>query len=162
MKKVIIFFCILVVLPSFLAFAQIEMEGTGTIIGTFGLGVGVGTIVETASQFSFLFDLNLINKTGFTICLTNIVNVRSGALGPSQNLMFGAGYYYMRNKWNIGGAIIAAPTSQDLLLGGKINGGYYFSNNIGVTGTLIYRQTIGIVSDLSMFDAFAGISLRFF
>jgi hypothetical protein len=159
MKKLIVFFIFFILSSSF-AFAQNEREGT--IIGTFGVGIGVGTVVETASQFSFLFDLNLINRTGFTICLTNIVSVRSGALGPSQNLMFGVGYYCIRDSWNIGGAIIAAPTSQDLLLGGKINGGYYFLNNIGVTGTIIYRQTIGIVSDLSMFDAFAGISLRFF
>jgi len=159
MKKVIIVFCLLALFSSSFAFAQNERQGT--IIATFGVGGGVGTIVETASQFSFLFDINFIHQTGFSLCLTNIVSTRSGSLGPSQNLMFGFGYYYMKDRWNIGGAIIAAPTSQDLLLGGKINGGYYFTNNIGVTGTLIYRQTIGIVSDLSMFDAFAGVSLRF-
>jgi len=159
MKKVIIVFCLLALLSTSFAFAQNERQGT--IIATFGVGGGVGTIVETTSQFSFLFDINFIHQTGFTLCLTNIVSTRSGSLGPSQNLMFGFGYYYLRDIWNIGGAIIAAPTSQDLLLGVKINGGYYFTNNIGVTGTLIYRQTVGIVSSLSMFDAFAGVSLRF-
>ena len=93
--------------------------------------------------------------------MTNIVSVRSGALGPSQNAMFGIGYTYVRDKWNIGGTVIAVPTSQDLLLGGKINSGYFFTNNIGVSGIATYRQTVGIVSDLSMFDVFAGISLRF-
>ena len=160
MKKVIIIFCMMVLLSSSLAFAQTERKGA--IIGTFGVGGGVGTVVETAPQFSFIFDLNLINQTGLTICLSNIVSTRSGALGPSQNIMFGIGYTYMKEKWNIGGTIIAAPTSQDLLLGGKINGGYFFTNNIGITGIVTYRQTVGIVSDMSMFDVFAGVSLRFF
>jgi len=160
MKKTIIIFFLLGLLSSSLAFAQSEKKGT--IIGTFGVGGGVGTIVETVGQFSFIFDLILVNQTGLTLCLTDIVSIRSGALGPSQNIMFGIGYTYMRDKWNIGGTLIAAPTSQDLLLGGKINGGYYFSNNIGVTGTLTYRQTVGIVSDMSMFDIFAGISVKFF
>ena len=159
MKKAVIVFCLLALLPSSMVFAQSEKKGT--IIGTFGIGVGVGTVVETASQISFILDLNLINQTGLTLCLTNIVSVRSGALGPTQNAMFGIGYTYIRDKWNIGGTVIAAPTSQDLLLGGKINGGYFFTNNIGVSGIVTYRQTIGIVSDLSMFDVFAGISLRF-
>ena len=159
MKKVIIVFCLLVLLSTSFAFAQNERQGI--IIATFGVGGGVGTVVETTSQFSFLFDINFINQTGFILCLTNIVSTRPGSLGPSQNLMFGLGYYYMKERWNVGGAIIAAPTSQDLLLGVKINGGYYFTNNIGVTSTLIYRQTVGIVSSLSMFDAFAGVSLRF-
>ena len=146
-------------MSSSFAFAQSERKGA--ITATFGIGGGFGTIAETAGQFSFLFDLNLINKTGFTLCLTNIVSTRSGSLGPSQNLMFGLGYHYLRDNWNIGGAIIAAPASQDILLGGKINGGYYFTNNIGVTGIVTYRQTAGIVSDMFMFDIFAGVSLRF-
>jgi len=160
MKKTIIIFCLLVLLSSSLAFAQSEKKGT--FIGTFGIGGGVGTIVETVGQFSFIFDLSLINQTGITLCLTDIVNIRSGALGPSQNIMFGIGYTYMIDEWIIGGTLLAAPTAQDLLLGGKISGGYFFSNNIGVTGTLTYRQTVGIVSDMSMFDAFAGISINIF
>jgi hypothetical protein len=160
MKKTIIIFCLLVLLSSSLAFAQSEKKGT--IIGTFGIGGGVGTIVETVGQFSFIFDLSLINQTGITLCLTDIVNIRSGALGPSQNIMFGIGYTYMIDEWIIGGTLLAAPTAQDLLLGGKINGGYYFSNNIGVTGILTYRQTVGIVSNMSMFDVFAGISINIF
>ena len=158
MKKIIIS-CFLVLLYSSLVFAQNERKGA--IVGTFGIGGGFGIIVETAPQFSFIFDLNLINKTGLTLCLTNIVSTRSGSLGPSQNMMFGAGYTFMKDRWDIGGAIIAAPTSQDILLGGKINGGYYFTNNIGVTGIVTYRQTAGIVSDMFMFDIFAGVSLRF-
>ena len=159
MKKVIAIFCFLIWFSSSQAFAQSEKRGI--IMGTFGIGGGFGTIVETAPQFSFIFDLNLINKTGLTLCLTNIVSTRSGSLGPSQNMMLGAGYTFMRDRWNIGGAVIAAPTSQDLLLGGKISGGYFFTNNIGVTGIATYRQTIGIASELYMFDFFAGISLKF-
>ena len=159
MKKVIVIFCLLVLVSS-LAFAQ--SENKGAVIGTFGVGLGSGTVVEPASQFSFILDLNLISKSGFTLCLTNIVSTRSGSLGPSQNMMFGAGYTFMKDIWNIGGAIIAAPTSQDILVGGKIKGGYYFTDDIGVTGIITYRQTVGIVSHLSMLDVFAGISIRLF
>ena len=162
MKKAVIISCLLVLLSSSMVFAQSEKKGT--IIGTFGIGGGVGTVVETASQLSFILDLNLINQTGLTLCLTNIVSVRSGALGPTQNAMFGIGYTYIRDKWNIGGTVIAAPTSQDLLLGGKINGGYFFANDLGVTGTITHRRTVGISDGglLTMVDVFAGISIRFF
>jgi len=158
MRKAIIISCLLVLLSTTLVFAQNERKGT--ITATFGIGGGFGTIVETASQFSFLFDLNLISRTGFTICVSDIVSIRPGTLGPSQNLMFGVGYTHMRDKWNIGGAIIAAPTSQDVLLGGKINGGYFFTDDIGITGAVTYRQTVGITSDLHMFDVFTGISIK--
>ena len=160
MKKIIIV-CLLIYLSS-LAFGQTENKGN--IIATFGLGGGVGTIVEAAPQFSIIFDLNFISQTGFTLCLTNITSTRPGALGPSQNMMLGAGYNFLRNKWNIGGTLIASPTAQDLLLGGKINGGYFFTNDLGVNVIVTYRQTAGIIADsgLSMFDAFAGISIRFF
>jgi len=159
--KAIVFSCLLVLLPS-MAFAQ--SERTGTLIGTFGLGGGFGTTVETAPQFSFLFDLNLISETGFTICLTTIVSNRRGSLGPSQNLMFGAGYTFMTDRWNVGGALIASPTAMDLMLGGKINGGYFFTDDLGVTGVITYRRIAGISGSggLSMFDVFAGISIRLF
>ena len=162
MKKVIVIF-LLVFLSSSISITEISAqdEKKGSVIGTFGIGGGFGTTVETAPQFSFIFDLNLISKTGFTLSLSDFINVRPGALGPSQNLMFGFGYNFLKDNWNIGGTIIAAPTSQDVLVGGKINGGYFFTDDIGVTGIITYRQTVGIVSDLSMFDAFAGISIRF-
>ena len=159
MKKAIIFSSLLFLLSSF-AFAQAEKKGT--LIGTFGVGGGCGTIVETVPQFSFIFDLNLISKPGFALCLTDIVSVRSGALGPSHNLMFGLGYAYVKDSWNAGGTLIASPTAQDLILGGKIFGGYYFTNNIGLTGIVTYRHTVGIVSSMSMFDAFAGVSIKLF
>jgi len=52
----------------------------------------------------------------------------------------------------------------DLMLGGKINGGYFLTNDLGVTGIVTYRRTAGISGGglLSMFDMFTGISIRFF
>jgi len=156
MKKIFIFL-VLVIVSSSLTFAQSERKGT--ITGTFGVGIGFCRTIETAPQISFMFDLNLINRTGFTLCLTNVVSVHNS--GPSQNLMFGAGYYFLRDSWNIGGAILAAPAARELILGGKINGGYYFSNDIGVTGTVIYRRAAGISWDFSMLDVFIGPTIRF-
>ena len=160
MKKVIIF-CIVALIPFSLVFAEDENGRRGTIIATFGAGAGFGTTVETASQFSFLLDINFINETGFTLSVANIVSVRTGALGASQNLMFGAGYHYMRDRWNIGAALLASPTGLDILLAGRINGAYFFTNNIGIAGIILYRQTVGISWNMSMFDVFIGSSIRF-
>jgi hypothetical protein len=156
MKKAIIIF-ILVLLPS-LAFAQSERNGT--IIGTFGLGIGSITTVETEVKVSLAFDLNLISRTGFTLCFTDIIGVGGG--GFSQNILFGAGYNFLRDKWYIGGALLFSPTAMDLIIAGKINGGYFFTDDIGITGILMYRQTTGISWDLSMFDVFVGVSVRLF
>ena len=156
MKKAIIF-CIMVLLSSSLAFAQSEKKGT--IIGTFGAGFALRTTVKPEALGSVLFDLNLISKPGFTLCFTD-VTVFSAA-GTSRYLMPGAGYHYMRDKWNVGAAVLFAPMAGDLLIAGKINGGYFFSNNLGITGILTYSRVAGMMGyDFSMFNVFAGVSIR--
>jgi len=158
MKKIIIF-CLLVFLASSFVFAQDEK--TGAITGMFGLGLGYSTIVETAPQFSFVFDLNLISKTGFSLSFTDVIGLRnSGGGGFTQNILFGAGYHYLRDKWNVGGAFLVSPTAMDIMFAGKINGSYYFGD-IGITGVLLYRWTAGITWEMSMFDVFIGPSIRF-
>ena len=157
MKKTIIVFCLMVLFSCSLVFAQSEKKGT--ITATFGIGAGFYTIMETLPQLSFLLDLNIISKTGFTLCLSDIISIHSNI--TSQNIIFGAGYNYLRDKWNIGGTIIVSPTLYDLMLGAKINGGYYFTDDIGVNGIVTYRRTAGLgVSSFSMFDVFAGVSVR--
>ena len=149
----------MVFLSSSLAFAQNEKKGT--IIGTFGAGIAFRTTVVPETLGSVIFDLNLIHKKGFTLCFTD-VTVFSFA-GVSTHIMPGAGYHYMRDNWNIGGAVLITPMAGDIMLAGKINGGYFFSNNIGITGTLMYSGVAGIMGfDFSMFNVFAGVSIRFF
>jgi hypothetical protein len=159
-KKVIIFYIFLFI-SSAIVFAQ--NERSGTIIGTFGTGGGFAKTVETTGMFSFVFDLNLVSRAGVTLCLADIIGFSSTLGWVSQNIMFGAGYHYMMDRWNVGGAILLSPTAQDMLLAGKINGGYYFTDNIGITGMLIYTRTVtGIHWDISMFNAFAGVSVKLF
>jgi hypothetical protein len=159
MKKVVIIFCIMVLMSTSIIFAQSEKNGT--IIGTLGIGGGFTTTVETIGMFSFVFDLNLISKAGFTLCFTDVIGFSSTLGWVSQNIMFGAGYHYMKDKWNIGGALLLSPTAMDGLWVGKINGGYYFTENIGITGIIMYASTItGTNGNLSMFNAFAGVSVR--
>ena len=158
MKKAIIF-CIMVLLSSSLAFAQ--SEKIGTIIGTLGAGFALRTTVELETLGSVIFDLNLISKPGFALCFTDVTAF--SAAGTSRYLMPGAGYHFMRDKWNIGGTILVAPMAGDLLIAGKIDGGYFFSNNIGITGILMYSGVAGLMSyNFSMFNAFIGASIRLF
>ena len=159
MKKAIIILCIMFMFSPSLAFAQ--KERMGTIIGTLGMGVASRNTVEPETLGSFIFYLNLIHKTGFTLCYTDITAF-SGA-GTSHYLMPGAGYNYIRDKWNIGGTILIAPMAGDIMLAGKINGGYFFHNYIGITGILMYSGVVGLMSyDFSMFNAFVGVSIRLF
>ena len=157
MKKVIMISCILVLSISSFTFA--ESERNGTIIGTFGLGIGSSTTVETKAQFSMVFDLNLISRTGFTICFTNVIGL-DGRGFPSQNILIGAGYHFMRDNWNVGGALLFSPMSMDLIYAGKINGSYFFTNDIGITGILMHRRSTGVTWEISMFDLFIGASIR--
>ena len=156
MKTIIIFYCILVLISSY-AFTQSERKGT--VIGTLGIGASVNTTVETKTLISLQFDLNLISKAGFTLCLTDVMGF-SFAGDFSQNILFGAGYHYMMDKWNIGGSLLFSPTAQDMIIAGKIDGGYYFTDNIGITGIMMYGQTTGLGWDLSMFNIFAGVSIK--
>jgi len=123
--------------------------------------MGLGWFIDRGNNITWHGGANSTFCT--YIGFDTIVSARQGALGPSQNLMFGAGYTFMRDNWYVGGALIAAPTTMDLMLGGKINGGYFFTNDLGVTSIVTYRRTAGISGGglLSMFDVFAGISIRF-
>jgi hypothetical protein len=58
-------------------------------------------------------------------------------------------------------SIIFCPTGMDMLIGGKIDGGYYFTDNIGLTGLLVYSRTlVNAHYDMSMLNAFMGVSVR--
>jgi len=156
MKKVIIFSCILILFSSYV-FAQGEKKGT--VMATLGIGASVNTTVETKKLISMLFDLNLVGKAGFTLCLTDVMGFTFGG-DFSQNIFFGGGYHYMTDKWNIGGSFLFSPTVQDMIIAGKIDGGYYFTDNIGITGIIMYGQTTGLGWDLSMFNIYAGVSIK--
>ena len=159
MKKAIIILCVMVSLSSSLAFAQ--NERTGTIIGTLGVGIASRNTVEPEMLGSVIFDLSLIHKTGLTLCLTDVTTF--SVAGTSRYLMPGVGYNYMRDKWNIGGTVLVAPMAGDIMIAGKINGGYFFSNNIGLTAILMYSGVAGLMSyDFSMLNAFVGLSIRLF
>jgi len=157
MKKVVIFLCIMVLISSSLVFAQSEKKGA--FIGTLGMGIALRTTVELETLGSVILDLNLISKIGFTICYTDIMVF--GIAGTSRYIMPGAGYNYMRDKWNVGAAVLFAPMAGDLLIAGKINGGYFFTNNIGLSGIFTYCRVAGMMGyDFSMFNVFAGVSIR--
>ena len=157
MKKVIIISLIMVLLSSSLVLAQSERKGT--IMGTLGVGVASRTTVEQETLGSVIFDLKLINKTGLALSYTD-VTVFSPA-GTSRYIMPGAGYDYIKDKWYVGVMVHIAPMAGDLLIAGKINGGYFFANNIGLSGILMYSRAAGLMSyDFSMFNFFAGVTLR--
>jgi hypothetical protein len=159
MKKVFIVSCVLLLLSASVVFAQ--SNRSGAIIGTFGLGGGFTETVETAGMFSFVFDLNLISKTGVTLSFTDIAGFSSSLGWVSQNILFGGGYHYMREKWNVGLSVLLSPTGMDILIGGKIDGGYYFTDNIGLTGVLVYLRTLTNAHyDMSMLNSFVGVSVR--
>jgi hypothetical protein len=142
-----------------MVFAQGERNGT--IIGTFGLGGGFTETVETTGMFSFVFDLNLISKAGVTLSFTDVAGFSSALGWVSQNILFGGGYQYMRDKWNVGLSILLCPTGMDMLIGGKIDGGYYFTDNIGLTGVLVYSRTlVNAHYEMSLFNVFMGVSVR--
>lgn len=157
MKKIIMLFCILVLMTS-LVFSQSEKKGS--VIGTFGIGPYFSKTVETKTLISMMFDLNLISKAGFTLCLTDVIGFSFKGDFSQNIIFFGPGYHFMRDKWNIGGVLIVSPTAVDMIIAGKINGGYYFANNIGITGIFMYGRTIGFGWELSMFNLYAGISIK--
>jgi hypothetical protein len=66
----------------------------------------------------------------------------------------------MRDKWNIGGGLLFSPTAQDMIIAVKIDGGYYFTDNIGIIGIMMYGQTTSLGWDLSMFNIYAGVSIK--
>jgi hypothetical protein len=64
---------------------------------------------------------------------------------------------------NVGLSIVLCPTAMDMLMGGKIDGGYYFTDNIGLTAVFVYLRTLtNAYYEMSMFNAFAGVSVRLF
>ena len=62
-----------------------------------------------------------------------------------------------RNLWS---GRFFSPTTQDMIIAGKVDGGYYFTDNIGITEIIMYGQTTGLGWDLSLFNIYTGISIR--
>ena len=159
MKKAIIFSCIMVLLSSSFAFAQSERNGT--IIGTLGAGLAIRTTgTGTNVLGSSIMELNLISKEGFTLCITDVTTFTASA--ASRYMLTGTGYHYMRPRWNIGVALLIAPMAGELMFGGRINGGFYFTDNIGISSTLVYSRTMIGHFDFSMFNFLVGPSIRLF
>ncbi|MDR1148716.1 MAG: hypothetical protein LBK66_08805 [Spirochaetaceae bacterium] len=157
MKKALIISCVLALISSF-AFA--EGEKKGSIIGTFGLGASFDTTVETKTLVSMVFDLNLISVAGFTLCLTDVIGFSFRGDFSQNIVLFGPGYHYMKDKWNVGVSLLGSPTAVDMIIAGKIDGGYYFTDNIGITGLLMYGRTTGLGWDFSMVNVYAGVSIK--
>jgi hypothetical protein len=133
MKKVFIVSCVLLLLSVSVVFAQTNKNGA--VLGTFGLGGGFTKTVETTGMFSFLFDLNLISKAGVTLSFTDVAGFSSVLGWVSQNIMFGGGYHYMRDKWSVGLSILLCP--------------------------LVYPRTlVNAHYDMSRLNAFMGVSVR--
>jgi hypothetical protein len=137
----------------------LDRKKKGALLGTFAVGTSFNTTVETKALASMMFDLNLISKAGFTLCSTDAMGFSTGG-DFFQNIYFGAGYHYMRDSWNIGGSILFSPTAHDMIIAGKIDGGYYFTDTIGISGIIMYGQTTGLGYNLSICSIQAGISVR--
>ena len=68
----------------------------------------------------------------FSACFAFAQSEKTGTITATAEI--GGGYTYLRDRWNI-----------------------------GVNGIVTYRRTAGLgASEFSMFDVFAGVSVRFF
>jgi hypothetical protein len=132
---------------------------SGSIIGNFMIGgstissdgYGVGVVFTG-------FDIDLISKGGVQLTFGDMVNVNFEN-GVYQNLYFGCGYHFVKDKFHVGGSLIFVPDGNiDLMLGTKIDGGYFFTKNLGISALLLFSG--GIMHKYILFGGGLGMTIR--
>jgi hypothetical protein len=131
----------------------------GSIIGNILFGSS-GVLNENYNTGFFYtgFDIDLISKEGVQLTFGQIVNI-SMEIGVFQNFYLGLGYHYVKNKYHVGGSLVLIPDgNMDGLIGIKANGGYFFTNNLGISANLIYAHAV--MNTYMLLTGGVGLTIR--
>lgn len=145
----------------FSAFSAYSFEREGTAIGTFGFGFSTISGKNNSTTSAALgFDLDLISKIGIAVTLGDMVSFEFDKYIYNFPY-FGLGYRYVADKWDLGLSVLCVyhGLASDAFVAGKINGGYWFTNSLGITLTGMYGVTTTSYK-LSLFSLRTGISVR--
>ncbi|GHU90008.1 hypothetical protein FACS189476_09660 [Spirochaetia bacterium] len=158
MKKVKFGFTVLLVLLLGTTVFSQEKK-SGSIIGNIIIG---GSVVSSDGyDTGFVctgFDVNLISKEGLQLTFGDMVNV-SIENGVYQNLYFGLGYHFLKEKFHAGGSLIFVPDGNtDMLIGAKADGGYFFTKNIGISALLLFAG--GVMHDYTLLGGGLALTVR--
>ncbi|GHV32421.1 hypothetical protein AGMMS4952_22750 [Spirochaetia bacterium] len=136
-----------------------QEKKTGSIIGNIIIGGAV--ISSDGYDVGFVctgFDVDLISKEGLQLTFGDMVNV-SIENGVYQNLYFGLGYHFLKEKFHVGGSLIFVPDGNtDMLIGAKADGGYFFTKNIGISALLLFAG--GVMHDYILLGGGLGLTVR--
>jgi hypothetical protein len=131
----------------------------GCIIGNIVLG-GSSIINEGYNTGFFYagFDIDLISKEGIQLTFGQIVNI-SMEIGVFQNFYLGLGYHFVKNKYHVGGSLVLIPDGNlDGLIGIKANGGYFFTNNLGISTNILFAH--GVQNKYMLLLGGIGLTIR--
>lgn len=136
-----------------------QENNSGSIIGNFV--IGGSTVSNSGYSTGFVsigFDIDLVSKAGLQLTFGDTVNI-SFENGIYQNIYFGAGYHFVKEKYHIGGSLVFIPDGNiDILVGAKVDGGYLFTKNIGISALLLF--TGGVMNVYSLFNGGLGLTIR--
>jgi hypothetical protein len=155
MKKAVLFLVLAVIITGGVS-AQARK---GYIKPTFGFGfatVSQDGYRETGVAESF--DIDFVSRIGLTLGVQNLFMFSDWGLNMHP---FGAGYTYTAKRWEAGGKFLVVPTSMvDGGIGFDVNGTYWFTEYIGITGILdLYLGMAG--NGGTAFSMRGGLSLKF-
>jgi hypothetical protein len=128
-----------------------------SLVGTLTLGVGndsvyaPGESVKTALWLPFGFDLKIISRYGAGLAAGDVLYFSMNMFNSNEDMnhpYFGLGYWYFWKKWMVGAALLCFPVyiadvPADELIAGKLEGSYFFLDEIGVTLQFIFGGTSG-------------------
>jgi hypothetical protein len=155
MKKILLFLVLAVIIAGSV-FAQARK---GYIKPTFGFGfatISQSGYSETGAAMSF--DIDFVSSIGLTLGVQNLFTFSDWGLNMHP---FGAGYTYTADRWGVGGKFMVVPTSLvDGGIGFDVNGTYWFTEYIGITGILdLYLGMAG--NGGTVFSMRIGASTKF-
>jgi hypothetical protein len=130
-----------------------------SIIGNFMIGGSTVSSDGYGVEFVFTgFDIDLISKEGVQLTVGDMVNINFDN-GVYQNLYFGFGYHFVKDRFHVGGSLIVVPDGNtDMLMGAKADGGYFFTKNIGISALLLFAG--GIMHNYILFGGGLGLTIR--
>jgi len=156
-KKFFLIFVVLALLGTGGLFAQ----NNGYVKPTFSLGfTAASEEKESLTLVTMGFDIDFVSYLGLTLGTQFTMSWKTGEIGPDEASFyaFGGGYTYDAGVWSAGGKLMAIPWG-DGGIGFDINGTYYFTEAIGVTGIMDIYFGVGTISWMA-FSLRIGLSVK--
>ena len=144
--------------PTLSAGIAVRTLEDGAVDAGVGGGNGYDGHSETYLMAALGLDVDFVSTRGLTFGFHSL-NAFGGEQYAFYFVSFGGGYTYTSQLWSVGAKVMGTP-HRDGGIGLDVNGTYWFSDYVGLTGIMNFYIGLGEYK-WNMFSARVGLSMYF-